>query len=48
MLQQRRKSAKGRRDKEVTLEANPKKTIRGDLKGRRADLKGDLKMRYQI
>ena len=27
LLQQSRKSAKGRRDNEVTLEANPNKTI---------------------
>ena len=27
LLQQRRKSTKGRRDKEVTLEENPNKTI---------------------
>ena len=27
LLQERRKSAKGRREKEVTLEANPNKTI---------------------
>ena len=40
LLLKRRRLAKNRRDKEAALEMNPNKTIGGDLKGRRADLKG--------
>ena len=40
MLLKRGRSAKTRRDKAVALEMNPNKTTRGDLRGRRADLKG--------
>ena len=40
LLLKRGRSAKQGRDKEVALEMNPKKTIQGDLKGGRANLKG--------
>ena len=40
MLLKRRRSAKNRRDKVVALEMNPNKTIGGDLRGRRANLRG--------
>ena len=36
-LEKRRKSAKRGRDKEEALKVDPKKTSRGDLKGRRDD-----------
>ena len=34
------KSTKRRKDREEVLKGGPKKTTRGDLKGRKADLKG--------
>ena len=40
MAGKRRKSAKSGRDREEVLKGGPKKTTRGDLKGRKADLKG--------
>ena len=35
-----KKSAKSRKDREEVLKRGPNKTTRGDLKGRKADLKG--------
>ena len=39
-LEKRRKSGKGREDREEVPQGGTNKTTRGDLKGRRADLKG--------
>ena len=39
-MEKRRKSAKSGNDREEVLKGGPKKTTRGDLKGRKADFKG--------
>ena len=39
-LEKRRKLEKSRKDREEVLKGGPNKTTRGDLKGRKVDLKG--------
>ena len=43
MVGKRRKSAKSRKDREEFLKRGPKKSTRGDLKGRKDDLRGSDK-----